>query len=281
MLRFLLYPLSLLPLPVLYGIAEVAVFALRDVVRYRGAVIADNLRHAFPEKPEKERREIQRRFYRAFAHQWIETLKLFSISRAALLRRMQGNWGLFGEVAATGRDACILLGHQFNWEWAAAACAYTAPQRFALAYLPPDSPAADALMRRLRTRAGTHVVSTKALRAGLRALGGQRHILALVADQNPGRPEGSVWISFFGREVPFFTGTEALARLGGKTVIFGAIRKEGRGRYRGVMHIAYPDAAAVPEGEIMRAYAQFLEEEIRRQPETWLWSHRRWKHAKQ
>jgi len=40
-----------------------------------------------------------------------------------------------------------------------------------------------------------------------------------------------------------------------------------------------PDASLLPEGELTRQYVRYLEAVIRRNPDMWLWSHRRWKHA--
>jgi KDO2-lipid IV(A) lauroyltransferase len=38
-----------------------------------------------------------------------------------------------------------------------------------------------------------------------------------------------------------------------------------------------PDARSFEEGELTVMFARFLEDSIRKQPENWLWSHRRWK----
>lgn len=35
-----------------------------------------------------------------------------------------------------------------------------------------------------------------------------------------------------------------------------------------------------PEGQISELHTRKLEKNILEQPETWLWSHRRWKHKK-
>ncbi|MDD6228906.1 MAG: acetyltransferase, partial [Bacteroidales bacterium] len=59
-----IYPLSLLPLGVLYGLADVTAWLARVVVRYRRKVIMDNLRHAFPDRSEAELKRICHRFYR-------------------------------------------------------------------------------------------------------------------------------------------------------------------------------------------------------------------------
>jgi KDO2-lipid IV(A) lauroyltransferase len=54
-----------------------------------------------------------------------------------------------------------------------------------------------------------------------------------------------------------------------------------RGHYKSVSKLAFADGSKTKEGEITKAYVQFLEESIKRQPENWLWSHNRWKHARQ
>ena len=59
--------LSHLPLRVLYVISDVMLYPLvRFVVRYRVKVVRKNMLKAFPNKTEKERRDIERRFYHYF-----------------------------------------------------------------------------------------------------------------------------------------------------------------------------------------------------------------------
>ena len=42
----------------------------------------------------------------------------------------------------------------------------------------------------------------------------------------------------------------------------------------------YDNAKATNDGEITTAYVRYLENEIRQQPDNWVWSHRRWKHIR-
>ena len=59
--------LSHLPLRALYVISDVLLYPLvRFVVRYRVKVVRKNMLKAFPDKTEKERRDIERRFYHYF-----------------------------------------------------------------------------------------------------------------------------------------------------------------------------------------------------------------------
>jgi KDO2-lipid IV(A) lauroyltransferase len=61
-----------MPWFVLYGISDFFSFILQRVVRYRVDVVANNLKIAFPEKSEEERRQIANQFYNLF--QFLENL---------------------------------------------------------------------------------------------------------------------------------------------------------------------------------------------------------------
>ena len=279
-LLILLYPLSLLPLPVLYGVSELARFILFGIFRYRRDVVTDNLTQAFPEKSIVERSRIRRHFERNFCDQWIETLKLLTFSDRDLAKRFTANWDVFHQLYAEGRNTCLLVGHTFNWEWGNNASALAAQQLYACMYLPVSSTAFDRLMQRIRSRTGALMISMKALRSGLRALEGNTYIYTLAADQNPSVVEVADWYPFLNREAPFFRGPENLARRNRTAVVFGGIKKLGRGRYHMQLERVWDDASTTQPGEITAAYVQFMERQIREQPENWLWSHRRWKHRK-
>lgn len=280
LLLAILYPLSLLPLRVLYLLSDLAFVILFHITGYRKAVVQDNLAKAFPEKNAEELARIRRAFYRSFCDQWIETLKLLSIPQKQLDRRITGNWGVFEQLNAEGKNAYALLGHTFNWEWANVICQYRAPQQFAGVYLPVSNAAFDRLMRRIRSRSGAQLISMKSMKRGLQAIQGKRHIIGMIADQNPSEPDVALWLPFLHREAPFFRGPEAMARRARGAVVFAGIRKTARGRYRIHLQKMWDDASEAAPGEITRAYVAFMEAQLRAQPENWLWSHRRWKHQK-
>ena len=60
----LCWALALLPLRVLYVISDFLFLIVCYVVRYRRAVVMENLQNSFPEKTKKEHRQIARKFYR-------------------------------------------------------------------------------------------------------------------------------------------------------------------------------------------------------------------------
>jgi len=280
LLLAIIYPLSLLPLRVLYLLSDFAFLILYHITGYRKGVITDNLTHAFPEKSAEEIAVIQKKFYRSFCDQWIETVKLLSISEKELNRRITGNWEVFEALNAAGKNTYALLGHTYNWEWANVICQYRAPQQFAGIYLPVSNKAFDRLMLKIRGRSGAQLISMKGMKSGLQAIQARQHIIGMIADQNPSEPDVALWLPFMHREAPFFRGPEAMARRAKGAVVFAGIQKTARGHYRITLEKKWDDASLTAPGEITRAYVDFMEQQLRAQPENWLWSHRRWKHRK-
>lgn len=280
LLLIVLYPIALLPLRVLYLLSDVFFFVLYYLLDYRKKLVYDNLKHAFPEKNNKELTSIRRKFYRSFCDQWIETLKLLTISEKELNKRLTANWELLHQLHAEGRNTYIMLGHTFNWEWGNVAMQYNNEQQFAGVYLPLANKAFDRLMLRVRTRGGGWMISMKA-KKGMQRLEGVPHIMGLIADQNPSNLKAVTWLPFMNREAPFFKGTEQMARRARGAVVFLGIKKIKRGYYRMQMELYTKDASTTEAGDITKAYVQFMQQQLRQQPENWLWTHRRWKYRRE
>lgn len=280
LLLLFLYPLSLLPLAVLYVLSDGLYWLLFYVIGYRKAIVRDNLKHAFPDKTEEERNAILKLFYKSFCDQWIETLKLLSISKTALNKRVTGNWEVFKMLDEEGKNTYALLGHTFNWEWANVVCQLNSPQQFAGVYLPLENKAFDRLMHYIRTRSGGMLISMKALKSGLQQIAGKRHIIGMIADQNPSVTEVALWLPFMHRDAPFFRGPEQMARRARGAVVFAGIKKIKRGYYEVKLELMCHDASETNAEDITRQYVAFMERQLRNQPENWLWSHRRWKHTR-
>ena len=84
---FIFYPLSLLPLFILYGIGYLLYLIIYYIVRYRRKIVAENLRNAFPEKSERERVQLARRYYRHLERIAAEMLKMLTLTRRQVMRR--------------------------------------------------------------------------------------------------------------------------------------------------------------------------------------------------
>lgn len=280
LLLFILYPISILPFRVLYVLSDVAYAFLYYIMRYRKAVVTDNLRNAFPNKTLEELKLIEKKFYRSFCDQWLETVKLLSISEHSLNKHITGNWEVFDDLYKDGKNCYAILGHTFNWEWANVVCQYNCEQQFIGVYMPQHSKSFDRLLQHIRTRSGAWQISMKAKKAFVR-LNDVQHIVGLIADQNPTNIKHAYRHTFMNREVPFFKGPEQLATRAKAAVVFAGIKKVKRGYYEIHLQKFCDDASLLQSGDVMSAYVQFMEQQLHAQPENWMWTHKRWKHAKE
>ncbi|MDF2186995.1 lysophospholipid acyltransferase family protein [Paraflavitalea sp. CAU 1676] len=273
-----LYLLSLLPLPVLYLLSDVISAFNWYVIGYRKKVVLDNLRIAFPEKTEAERKTIAKKFYRNFVDNFIETIKLITASRAFITRHFQLDANPLNELHRSGRKCQLHLGHNFNWEVANVAMPYYTDYTFIVVYMPIKNKAMDRLFMYLRTRTGSKMLPATNMRNAIVPYRSTQYLLALVADQAPGDVSKAYWLNFFGQPTPFVRGPESGARVGEIPVIFSEIYKVKRGYYRARLEVGAENPRELPEGELTRRYIAFLERSISDHPDMWLWSHRRWKH---
>jgi KDO2-lipid IV(A) lauroyltransferase len=106
----------------------------------------------------------------------------------------------------------------------------------------------------------------------------KQYVLTLVADQNPGHPASGIWFNFLGRPAPFLSKPAKNAVINQSAVVFAFIYKIKRGYYEVVYTREEENAAVTTEEELTRRFVRYLEDVIRKYPDMWLWSHRRWKH---
>ena len=69
----------------------------------------------------------------------IETIKLLSISKAALNKRITSNLEVFSKLNTEGKSVQVNLGHFFNWEIMTLHTGINQPYTFLTVYLPQSS----------------------------------------------------------------------------------------------------------------------------------------------
>ncbi|HZI53610.1 MAG TPA: lysophospholipid acyltransferase family protein [Chitinophagaceae bacterium] len=274
----LLYTFSLLPLRVLYLISDFAFFILYRVMKYRKNVVMDNLGIAFPEKTIEERKKIAKEFYLNFTDTFIELLKMISMSKKQIIKRSLCDFELLNKLIEKGKNVHVLVGHQFNWEFANLAYAMYLKIPFVGIYMPVNNQVFDRIFYKVRSRYGTIMISAKEFKAKMHRVFLKQYMLGLAADQNPGYPATSYWLNFFGRPAPFVVGPSKGAVKNNTAVVFVGFHKVKRGYYAfKAVSITEEGAAHTPE-ELALLYKNVLEETIRDNPSNYLWSHRRWRH---
>ncbi len=276
-----IYAISILPFWWLYRLSDFLFLILFHVFGYRKKVVFENLTKSFPEKSEQELRTIQRKFYRYFCDLVLETLKSITISRSSLAKRVQFNGSeIFEEYYKNGQSVIIAMGHFGNWELGGARFAIEPFHQLFVIYHPLQNKYFDKLVYRMRTRLGNGLY---AMKDSLRGIIGDRNKLtatAFIADQTPS-PKGAHWMQFLNQDTPVFTGTGKISKKMQYPVVYIGIHRVKRGYYemRAEKLVEKPEEQT--ETYIIEAFTKRLEEDIAKQPEIWLWTHRRWKHKRQ
>ena len=280
------YVFSVLPRWFKYYVVEnLFYFLLYYGIRYRMSVVKTNLRNSFPEKSERELAGIRRRFYRTLAEIFVDTLDLAHLTpakgRAAL--KVKGLEEHLKRVE--GRDWIAMTAHYGCWEYCSFWGLYAPTQIVVAVYHPLRSKVMEALYQRLRNGDYATTVSMKEslrfyLRNRERGILGKNLVMGLIADQNPPRRPDSHWFRFLNQDTIFFDGGEKLALRCHLPVYFVKMDRLSRGRYEMSFEPIYDGEEEVAEHEITERYVRLLESEIRRRPELWIWSHRRWKHKR-
>lgn len=277
----LLYLLSLLPFRMLYALSDLVAFILSRWVRYRRKVVLYNLAIAFPEKTERERLQICHSFYYRFTDNFIELVKLISLSPQKVQERFHCDIGFMEQLNAEGLSVDFILGHYFNWEWSNLGYAMINPMKQIVVYAHVSSPVAEKLMRKIRSRFGTILIDTAKFKEQFKPYVHEQKSFVLVADQSPRFIKGAVWLDFFGRRTAFTKGPDTNARMANNAVVLCQIKRIKRGYYTTQLELLTKAARALPKGEITRKSVAFFEKVIREDPPNYLWSHRRWKHIYQ
>lgn len=283
LLRFTLKLISYIPFPLLYLLADVMAFLLYRVVRYRRAIVRRNLTECFPEMSLREVKALERRFYRFFADNMLESCKLATISPAEISRRMRFvNVADVNKVLAGGRSVALYLGHYANWEWSSSMPLHLEKGAVtAQIYHKLRNKNFDRLMLHIRGRMGaTSVEMRKTARFATETIAsGRTAIIGFIADQSPKKREVRDFIDFLHHRTPVLTGTEKIVKHYGFDAWYLDVRRVRRGYYEATFTRMAPNPAELPDYELTEIYYRCLERSIRRAPELYLWTHNRFKHA--
>ena len=246
-----------------------------------------NLKIAFPELSDSDRNRIARTSFQNAAMNLLEVSRLSSLNRANItaLVEYDSEQGLNNYRAALAKSKGILYltGHFSSWELLPTAHAL---HGYPLSFItrPLDNPFLERHLLRIRESKGNQVISKKdSARQVLKTLksGGS---VGILMDQNTSLQEG-IFADFFGLPAATTTSVALFALRTDAPILPGYLTPLRNGRYK----IKFlPPVEVIRTGNKDRDLAvntrklnEVLEKIIRKQPESWLWGHRRWKYQPQ
>lgn len=281
---WLLYLLSLIPLRALYFFSDLFYYLFYYVIRYRRRLVRRNLTSSFPQKSSREIVDIERKFYRWLCDYMAETVKMASMSREEMRRRVSyNNLEHLESLLSRHRNVALYLGHYCNWEWVTSIGLYVPEDCLGgQVYHPLENKVADAIMRKLRSSMGTESIPMSHImrRIITARREGRRIVIGFISDQVPIYPNAHYWTDFLNHpDTLVITGTERLAKLADFACVYLDMRRDRRGHYE-INIVPMTDSPADFEDyAITELYFRLFEKTIERQPHLWLWTHNRWKRS--
>ena len=274
------YSFSLLPMRVLYVFSDIAFLIVYYLTRYRKPVVRKNLRNSFPEKTDKELREIERGFYRWFCDYVFETIKLTSMSESEMRRRMRfEGMDEVERLVRENKSISVYMGHYCNWEWVSSFAMYMPECHCGQIYHHLESKTADRFFLKIRGRFGGVSIEMDDTLATVAKWQkeGKANLVGYISDQVPGFSSMHYWPTFLHQQTPTYSGTERIAKIFDTAVFYMDMQRPKRGYYVARMVKMTDAAKAEPKFSLTERFYRMLEKTIQDNPPYWLWSHNRWK----
>lgn len=275
---FLLNLISRLPFRLIYIFADLLYVILFYIIRYRRKVTQSNLLNAFPEKSLLERKAIEKKYYRFLADIIVESLKMNSMSAEEVhLRCHLNNPEEVQRHYDQGRSVLLASGHYANWEWGNLALALGFNEPLLVIFKPLTDQAFGEYLNKMRSRFGAIMVPMKLTLRKVIEMKGKKYMFGFASDQTPARHESQYFTNFLNQPTAVFLGLEKISKTTNHPIVFLHIDRVKRGFYEYNFTTLVEDPSSTAEYEITDLHTQKLEQIIRRKPELWLWSHKRWK----
>lgn len=243
-----------------------------------------NLNLAFPEKEGTEINKIVKGCYR---NVFIVIFELFFMRKLSELRlheiiKME-NPELIEKCLQRGKGIVIVSAHFGNWELMGYGCARYTHQQFNIIVKEQSNHRLDRRLNMIRESAGNKMIEMKTALREVLSLLRENKIVVMLGDQSAPK-EGSVKVDFFFKDVPTFEGAAKFAIKMQSAMIFGYPLRQKDNTY--ILHLEEIDMSKYKEyseeniKQLTQEHTKLLEDAIRKNPDHWLWFHRRFKHVK-
>jgi KDO2-lipid IV(A) lauroyltransferase len=229
-------------------------------------------------------KEILKGFYHHFAELILEIIKLQTITEKELFRRVTvSGEDILTKLADQKKGVVIVMSHSGNWEWISQRVCFAGRCFDYTGVIAKEvsNPYFDKYFTTIRLRLQKGFAEIIPFTQTARYLASVRHkasMLITIADQTPHKDQIQYRTRFLNQDSGVFLGPERIAKSSNFAVVFCHVSKTGRGFYHINFELITDEPKEIPLYEITNLHVKMLDEDIRKQPEIWLWSHRRWKY---
>lgn len=270
--------IAFFPAVLLYAFSDFIAFLLYSVIRYRREIVRKNLINSFPGKQLNEIIKIEKKYYRNLADLLVETTQMTYLSRKQLANQCTfKNSELLDTYFKQGKDIIAIISHYANWEIGGFALATQTDYDIVALYKPLKNKYFNKWLIKNRTNFGARLVHMNDAMRYLKNKNGKPVFLVVLSDQTPAQSTSLYWTNFLNQETPLFLGAEKMAKMLNAVVVYCDMQRIERGKYTVEFVNLFENPKETTKNEITECHTRLLEKIIRKKPEDWLWSHRRWK----
>ena len=256
--------------------SKVWAFIICYILRYRRKVVDENLNRVGADGIDL------RKVYLNLTDLAFESAKLFTVKTSKIDSRLSyENIEILDDLYHQGINVILVGGHMANWEMFSLSMPKKLKHKTVAIYKKFNNSVFDKAIVKSRSRGGMQIVEMNELGKFLDSgLNNGPVLLSMIFDQSPRNPSKAYWTNFLGVETSVYSGIEKFAMRMDAAVVYAAIRRTGRGRYTMSFSLLENKINNLERGSIIEKCCIELENEIVACPESWLWTHRRWKHKR-
>ena len=227
-----------------------------------------------------QKAEIANGFYRNFIDIILESIKGLAIDPNKLVPRYKlKNPNILTEDFNNGQHLMAYSQHYNNWEWSAASLGLQTSHHIVGVTKLIANPYINSYMYNNRTGPNVGSVTTRLTLRYLRVLQDKVNPEAIVfiADQRPSGKEKYLDLPFLGGRARFHHGAALFTHSYNLPIYSIDIHRLDRGKYEVEIVLLKAKEEALSPEEITTRYKEHLEKLVLKSPESWLWSHKRFK----
>lgn len=275
--------ISWMPFGILYLFSNILYYLLYHVAGYRKNVVRKNIKLSGLVKTKKEALAIERKFYRYLCDLFLEMIKVKGMSKNTMMRRFKlTNPSILKNYARNNKSVFVMAGHYGNFEWLLSLGHHTPHTPHGI-YAPLQNPYFDKYLKKVRSLHGSFLISRKKFREQFKTMQHRKEltVIGFAADQSPQDKKKNYFRSFFGHEVPVFTGAERLGKTFDVPILMAKVRRIKRGYYETTLNLLAENPKTLPDYAITDFFYEQLEVLIKEDPSLYFWSHNRFKLMRQ
>jgi Kdo2-lipid IVA lauroyltransferase/acyltransferase len=235
-----------------------------------------NIALCLPEQSETAREWLLKEHFKSLGQGIFETGMAWwaSKSRLAKLMRLEGREHLEAALAR-GRGAILLSAHFTNLEIGARGLCDQLPSRPNIMYRPTGNAVLERFLARNRSQQAKRAIPRDDVRTLISSLKGNEPVW--YAPDQAYRKKGAEMVPFFGIPAATNTATSRLARMTGAAVLPYFQERLPDGKFRMVIHPMLENFPSDDPAADAKRFNEYIEAQVRRVPEQYLWIHRRFK----